>query len=100
MMVFESDSELGELFRVLKSHLGVSVTCRSGGTNDYILAARTHDGQSMLPWYGNQSCAECANRMVKTFQRNGIPLADGKRAFLPEFDSMNELKMKLDLMGK
>ena len=102
MMVFESDSELGEFFRVLKSRLGIRVSCRKKKDFDdhtYILRVNTtEDDTPVLHWFG-ESPLDCANQMMNTFSRTRIQTGDGK-IFLPEFDSIEELEMKLDLMGR
>ena len=101
-MVIDSETDLGELFRVLRTRLGIRASCRKNKDFDdhtYILRVKTDDDTALLPWFG-ESPVDCANQMMDTFSRSGILRKDGGKIFLPEFNAIEELEMKLDLMGR
>ena len=101
-MVIDSETDLGELFRVLKAHLGIRVFCRKNKDFDdhtYILWVKTENDTTILPWFG-ESPVDCANQMMNTFSRCGFPQKDDKKVFISKFSSIKELEMKLSLMGR
>lgn len=101
-MVVDSETDLGELFQVLKTRLGIRASCRKTKDFDdhtYILWVNTENDTPVLPWYG-ESPADCANQMMNTFSRSGFPQKDDRKVFVSKISSIKELRMKLDLMGR